>query len=249
MEVHHHGHLHSNNKWKEYLFQFFMLFLAVFCGSLAEWQLEHQIEHRHEKEFMSDLLQDLQSDTAVIQHTIIFGRKVCDKKEALCDFIFNEKIVGQINRLYELNEGSSRVVQARFEDRTSSQLKNSGGMRLIRQKAVADSIREYWNRCKILDNIAERMEMIRIKESDLYVRIFNSSFYSYSDKSNPLNSEIKVKPGAKLIDNDPRLLMEYANRGAISARVLNNYIRTLKEAKITAVRLMEVIRDKYQIED
>ena len=36
MEVHHHGHVHETKKWKEYLFQFLMLFLAVFCGFLAE---------------------------------------------------------------------------------------------------------------------------------------------------------------------------------------------------------------------
>jgi hypothetical protein len=51
MEVHHHGHVHNQKKWKEYLFQFFMLFLAVLCGFLAEYQLEHTIEHQAEKEF------------------------------------------------------------------------------------------------------------------------------------------------------------------------------------------------------
>ena len=39
MEVHHHGHINEKKKWKEYLFQFLMLFLAVFCGFLAEYQL------------------------------------------------------------------------------------------------------------------------------------------------------------------------------------------------------------------
>ena len=28
-----------------------MLFLAVFCGFLAEYQLEHTIEHRKEKQY------------------------------------------------------------------------------------------------------------------------------------------------------------------------------------------------------
>ncbi|MFN2439395.1 MAG: hypothetical protein ABR503_09370 [Chitinophagaceae bacterium] len=35
MEVHHHGHVHDEKKWKEYIFQFLMLFLAVFCGFLG----------------------------------------------------------------------------------------------------------------------------------------------------------------------------------------------------------------------
>src|SRR4029453_2699768 len=63
MEVHHHGHVHSQKKWKEYLFQFFMLFLAVFCGFLAEYQLEHVIEHQREKEFAKALYAELLDDS------------------------------------------------------------------------------------------------------------------------------------------------------------------------------------------
>jgi hypothetical protein len=33
-----------------------MLFLAVFCGFLAEYQLEHIIEHQREKEYARALI-------------------------------------------------------------------------------------------------------------------------------------------------------------------------------------------------
>lgn len=37
MEVHHHTHpSHGKKTWKEYFWEFLMLFLAVFCGFLAE---------------------------------------------------------------------------------------------------------------------------------------------------------------------------------------------------------------------
>jgi len=55
MEVHHHGHVHERKKWKEYLFQFLMLILAVFCGFLAEYQLEQTIEKHKEKDFAIQL--------------------------------------------------------------------------------------------------------------------------------------------------------------------------------------------------
>ena len=47
MEVHHHAHnpvepYHKKN-WKSYFWEFFMLFLAVFCGFLAEYKIEHKI--------------------------------------------------------------------------------------------------------------------------------------------------------------------------------------------------------------
>jgi hypothetical protein len=48
MEVHHHAHdpavPHHKKNWKSYFWEFLMLFLAVFCGFLAEYQLEHKIE-------------------------------------------------------------------------------------------------------------------------------------------------------------------------------------------------------------
>ncbi|MEJ7674922.1 MAG: hypothetical protein WKF59_20040 [Chitinophagaceae bacterium] len=39
--------MHSTKEkktWKSYFWEFLMLFLAVFCGFLAEYQLEHKIE-------------------------------------------------------------------------------------------------------------------------------------------------------------------------------------------------------------
>ena len=39
MEVHRHAHT-DRKKWAHYLWEFLMLFLAVFCGFLAENQRE-----------------------------------------------------------------------------------------------------------------------------------------------------------------------------------------------------------------
>ena len=40
MEVHHHAHHdHGKKTWKSYFWEFFMLFLAVFCGFMAEVQV------------------------------------------------------------------------------------------------------------------------------------------------------------------------------------------------------------------
>ena len=43
MEVHAHTHT-ERKKWTHYFWEFLMLFLAVFCGFLAEYQLEHNID-------------------------------------------------------------------------------------------------------------------------------------------------------------------------------------------------------------
>ncbi len=69
MEVHHHAHdpaaPHHKKNWKSYFWEFLMLFLAVFCGFLAEYQLEHKIERDREKIYMQNMLDDLKADTAI----------------------------------------------------------------------------------------------------------------------------------------------------------------------------------------
>ncbi len=65
MEVHHHAHS-SRKKWTHYFWEFFMLFLAVLCGFLAENQREHFVEHKREKAYMRTMIADLESDTSWI---------------------------------------------------------------------------------------------------------------------------------------------------------------------------------------
>ncbi len=54
MEVHAHTHT-ARKKWTHYFWEFLMLFLAVFCGFLAEYQLEHKIEKDREKQYIYSL--------------------------------------------------------------------------------------------------------------------------------------------------------------------------------------------------
>ena len=49
-----------------------MLFLAVFCGFLAEYQLEHKIEKDRERQYVRSLLSDLRSDTSQLTGLINF---------------------------------------------------------------------------------------------------------------------------------------------------------------------------------
>jgi hypothetical protein len=60
MEVHHHSH--HPKKWKEYITEFLMLFLAVSLGFMAENIREHQIEQNREKQYMVSFVADLESD-------------------------------------------------------------------------------------------------------------------------------------------------------------------------------------------
>jgi hypothetical protein len=147
MEVHHHTHPgHHKKKWTDFFWEFLMLFLAVFCGFFAEYQLEHKIERDREEQYMVSMIKDLQSDTASLNEG--FPRK--DARIMAIDSLFDyfsvhpgtNTIPGYVYRLL------TRANFDRTYDRNSvtiNQLKNSGGMRLVRRSTVADSLSFYDN--------------------------------------------------------------------------------------------------------
>ena len=55
-------HLFGKKGWR-YLFEFLMLFLAVFCGFLAENFRVQLSENNREKEYIHSIIEDIKSDT------------------------------------------------------------------------------------------------------------------------------------------------------------------------------------------
>ena len=80
MEVHHHAHT-ARKKWTHYFWEFLMLFLAVFCGFMAENFREHQIEHKREKKYAASLLEDLKKDTADLTSDIPFWNRYISRMD------------------------------------------------------------------------------------------------------------------------------------------------------------------------
>ncbi|MBK7679893.1 MAG: hypothetical protein IPJ29_10910 [Chitinophagaceae bacterium] len=99
MEVHAHTHT-PRKKWTHYFWEFLMLFLAVFCGFLAEYQLEHKIEKEKGKQYIRSFYNDLKTDT--VEFAILIN-KYENKKNAFSER--NEcfdSMPRQIRRIYLL---------------------------------------------------------------------------------------------------------------------------------------------------
>ncbi len=146
MEVHHHTHPKSGAKknWSHYFWEFLMLFLAVFCGFLAEYQLEHKIERERENQFMQTMAEDLKSDTAQLNR-LIKSRKVRVRElDTLFHIIANDEYFNEGRKVYELYEFPYWDIY-RFSpsDRTMQQLKNGGNLRLIRKSNVSNGLIKY----------------------------------------------------------------------------------------------------------
>src|SRR5215831_6657695 len=69
MDVHQHTHT-ERKKFTHYLWEFLMLFLAVFCGFLAENFRERLVNKEKEKHYAESLYDDLKKDTIHLSTTI-----------------------------------------------------------------------------------------------------------------------------------------------------------------------------------
>lgn len=142
MEVHAHTHT-PRKKWTHYFWEFLMLFLAVFCGFLAEYQLEHKIEKNREKQFIESYIEDLETDTAAIRLTVVNLERKQGQLDSFMLLLKLDQIKGHENDLYFFGRTLTRSTQFQRNDRTISQLINSGSWRLIRNKQAADSMQAY----------------------------------------------------------------------------------------------------------
>jgi hypothetical protein len=155
MEVHAHTHT-ARKKWTHYFWEFLMLFLAVFCGFLAEYQLEHKIEKDREKQFIKSYIEDLKMDTASISTNLVYQETRKEQLDSMMNFLETQTIKGNESDFYLLGRLLIRTKRFQTSDRTITQLKNSGALRLIRSEQAADSIISYQKLVEtILTNIAD----------------------------------------------------------------------------------------------
>src|SRR5262245_59056555 len=151
MEVHHHSshpapsqQPAARKKWTHYLWEFLMLFLAVFCGFLAENEREHIVETKREKKYIQNLMQDLVRDT--VNYNITIGQRVQRERYAY-------QLISLLNGPDRDRHHTDIYFYARQMPRLNilffpataamNQLKNSGAIRLIKRTSVTDSILAY----------------------------------------------------------------------------------------------------------
>jgi hypothetical protein len=176
MDVHAHTHT-ARRKWTHYFWEFSMLFLAVFCGFLAEYQLEHKIEKDREKQFIKTYIEDLKSDTASIRPVILARNSKIKRLDSFMLLLRQQKIKGYENELYTFSRWIIRHLTFRSNDRTISQLKYSGSLRLIRNEEAVDSIMSYQQLVELI-NISQNSEQAEMKDAyPLIARMFSAFVY------------------------------------------------------------------------
>jgi len=244
MEVHAHTHT-ARKKWTHYLWEFFMLFLAVTAGFFVENQREHMVEHRREKEFMVSLVKDLESDTAQfsriklyrldrlrnIDSTLIFFLDHPGASVPAHGFTLASKLFGHLS--FFQNSG------------TLDQLKTSEGLRLVRQRKVVDSIQSYDQQIKRmgLRDIYETNFMV--EQDKLLQKLFDGRelLRLYADTTYEKKPPTPLAP----IKIEEQFAREYLNSLTTFQYLVKVDMDLQATIKMKAARLIDLIKKEYHL--
>lgn len=244
MEVHHHSHT-PRKKWTHYFWEFFMLFLAVTLGFFVENKREHLIEHKRETEYIKQLIQDIKTDTTFFSLSVRANRDNQQKMDSLILLLKNHNTDKPTEDIYYLARNvTSKGISPQYSNRTFEQLKNSGGLRLIRKSVVLDSVTLYYESLKDLD--------IRIEHR---LQRLNNLFIANEDIFDGWVLSAIADSGFKRISHTPKLL-------TAGNQVLSRYVTRLGYYKATdkviidkineiylpnAVRLIDLLKKEYHL--
>ena len=226
-----------------------MLFLAVFCGFLAEYQLEHKIEKDREKQYMASLYQDLKTDTLNMSILLTGIMRDIANYDSIFDIFRNKKYLQETSSTYYYGRQLVTLRPFYATDGTITQLENSGGLRLIKSRSVVDSLQSYKLAISYLKNVQEFEREHFMLARSLMGKIFDANVFDImidnSKNSNTLQRPDKNYPLMLFTEvelNDFHVPMSFIKRNKMSQLVL------LKSLQEKAADLMELLQEKYKVD-
>jgi len=224
-----------------------MLFLAVFCGFLAEYQLEHKIEKEREKEYVQSLVEDLRNDTSLIRAHIV-GQKVTIKMmDSLIFFLNNAELIkSHSDEVYYIARVGPRSATFISNNKTFEQLKNAGGFRLIRNNEAANKIMEYYNLIPFLHQLEEIFNSEFTEYKKIAAKIFDPSvFRSMEDDSD--GSIKRTHNDPLLLNTTPELLKELGIYSVYLNGTRRGILQLLPELELKGADLIHYLKKEYHL--
>ena len=260
MEVHQHAHHEGKKNWKSYFWEFLMLFLAVFCGFLAEYQLEHKIERDRAKELANSFYQELKSDSITAE--IKIQNRL--KQEAALEYLikyFKDSTLTNVPKEFAINfkYGISFLSPSQFEPRTImlEQLRNAGSLRYFKNETFQNltgdltvAIKNIYHRQDIEgENRFQYINPIVIKHYDYNfdAELKKGSKNIFEGLSNYENSAEKIPFRLNNLDkinrNDMVSILSFYNANVVSS---TRQIHIQKYIEINT-RLLQILRNEYHL--
>ena len=254
METHaHHLHKAPSDGWKHYLFEFLMLFLAVFCGFLAENWRENIVEHHRAKRYAQTMLEDLASDTTGLLDVIRKDKIVLSCFDSINATIQkgikNNTVPGSFYYYCNIGTFSPNMV---WNNATLTQIIQSGSLRYFGNSELVKELSLYYSNSVFLSGMNNGDVNYRDENIKLRNQVLNNYFYSlYSIYTIGHWLEVPdtlLRTRIPLQSNDAGLLNEFANSFQTRRRVLNLLVtRDYPYSLKTANGLIQLLKKEYHL--
>ena len=248
MEVHHHSH--HPKKWKEYITEFLMLFLAVTLGFFAENLREHYVEKEREEKFIQIVHEDLINDINSLNNIDSLYNIRILKEDSLIA-ILTKPNLEKTNDLYYLARINSVRNFFHHSKNGFQQLKNAGGLRLIQDIDIIKKIQAYENSVDEIDELQHltedllmnyREKMSVMFRGDIFKQMYTNPRGIQSDKfSRPIGNP-------SLISTNPIDLNELLIKALYVHNNSINILEKSKKIKAEAVDLDKILIQQYHLE-
>jgi hypothetical protein len=247
METHaHHLHNAPGKKFWHYFFEFLMLFLAITLGFFVENMREQYTEHHRENQYMRSLVNDLERDINNIEVYINNKKQKNQIADSLTSMFLGSHYRNQTSLIYYCARRFSIVDYVfHMTDGTLMQLKNSGGLRLIQQQDIVDSLQSYYNLYQQHED-HRQLDLLQLRDyRETMIQMFDVRIFDAMVKKFPI---IIVPPGnPPLLKSNYSLINELLIRIQFCKRINQLNIQYLTELKDKAIGLIEQVKKEYNI--
>jgi len=235
----------KKRNWKSYFKEFFMLFLAVFCGFLAENYRESLSVRKIEKEYIKSLVEDLKTDTTNLSLYSSFRKEKSVLMDSLAGMLLSNERNLMGNQIYFLARQVFNEQAFIYSDGTIQQLKNAGNLRLISKRNVVNELLTYEKKVKVLEGWDENDNKTKTTFREMGGKVFNSS-----ELNKTMDSEMRfVMPTAnpKLITDDFTVINEIAFQIHYLSKMTNGNGLRAEYLRDDAIQLLQLIHSEYKL--
>lgn len=236
----------KKKNWKSYLKEFFMLFLAVFCGFMAENYRESLSVQKIEKEYMLSLIEDLKTDTLNLKSYSLLRKEKTLLMDSLAGMLQSEDRINQGNQIYFFARQVFNGGPFTYSDGTMQQLKNAGNLRIISKRNLVNELLKYEKKIKELEAWDENESKTKSTFREMGGLVFDSNEMNATMDSNMQFVMPKTNP--QLVTSDFATLNQMAFQVHYLSKMTQGNSLRADALRADASNLLALIQIEYNLD-
>ncbi len=254
MEVHHHPHV-EKKRFKQYVLEFLMIFLAVTLGFFAENIREKISDHEKSETYAHEMLGDLSADTTALRGYITYFSTASKNVDTLLQLLADKDPKDiPTGKLYWYGLFSGARNSFIPNDATFQQMKSSGSLRFF-NRTLSQKIAQYDGLCRRMETTEQNDQLVYIEVRKLRSQIFEFRYNNLANDVAQANykSFDQKRIDSFMLNNPPLLTYDKTIFNEYVEMARSRFLRRNQQLADTllnhATELAGLIKSEYDIHD